>query len=56
MGLQKKTTHDKNKEHAGWDEDDVMLFFWGNSKAAKERHIKKQEESTAYGTVEGKCG
>lgn len=29
-----------------WDEDEVMLFFWGNSKAAKERHLKKVGENT----------
>ena len=28
---------------AGWDEDDVMLFFWGNSKAARERYRKTHE-------------
>jgi hypothetical protein len=28
------------------DEDDVMLLFWGNSKAAKDRYCKKVEEST----------
>ena len=35
-----------NLEQAEWDEDDVMLFFWGNSKAAKDRHEKKQLELT----------
>jgi hypothetical protein len=29
-----------------WDEDDVMLFFWGNSRAATERHLKKVSENT----------
>jgi hypothetical protein len=29
-----------------WDEDDVMLFFWGNSQAAKQRHLKKVQENT----------
>jgi hypothetical protein len=29
-----------------WDEDDVMLFFWGNSRAAQERHLKKVDENT----------
>lgn len=33
-------------DQAEWDEDDVMLFFWGNSKASTERHRKKMEEST----------
>ena len=31
---------------AQWDEDDVMLFLWGNSKAAKDRYHKKNKEST----------
>jgi hypothetical protein len=30
-----------------WDEDDVMLFFWGNSKAVRERHAQKKQERTA---------
>jgi hypothetical protein len=25
-----------------------MLFFWGNSKASKDRHRKKLEESTRH--------
>lgn len=32
----------------GWDEDDVMLFFWGNSKAALDRHAQKKQERTEY--------
>ena len=28
------------------DEDEVMLFFWGNSEAAKQRHLKKVGENT----------
>jgi hypothetical protein len=46
-----KTTHNRTVDSEGqalWDEDDVMLFFWGNSKAAKERHCKKLEESTRH--------
>ncbi|KAJ6631955.1 hypothetical protein B0H10DRAFT_1937691 [Mycena sp. CBHHK59/15] len=31
-----------------WDEDDVMLFFWGNSKVAQERHAQKEKEHTEY--------
>ena len=27
-----------------WDEDDVMLFFWANSKAARDRHKEKEAE------------
>jgi hypothetical protein len=33
------------EDQTGWDEDDVMLFFWGNSHAAAERHRQKQDES-----------
>ena len=29
-----------------WDDDEVMLFFWGNSEAAKQRHLKKVGENT----------
>jgi len=32
------------KRRAAWDEDDVMLFFWGNSRAATERYHKTREE------------
>ncbi len=37
-----------------WDEDDVMLFFW-DSKAARERHAQKKQERTEYCTwkIEG---
>ncbi|KAI0278646.1 hypothetical protein BGY98DRAFT_916858 [Russula aff. rugulosa BPL654] len=31
-----------------WDEDDVILFLWGNSKAARERHAQREQERTAY--------
>ena len=31
-----------------WDEDDVILFLWGNSKAAGERHAQREQERTAY--------
>jgi hypothetical protein len=31
-----------------WDEDNVMLFFWGNSKVALERHAQKKQECTVY--------
>ena len=30
---------------ASWDEDDVILFCWGNTPAAKERHRKKVQET-----------
>ena len=38
-------------EQDRWDEDDVMLFFWGNTKVALERHAQaaqKKQEHTAY--------
>ena len=31
---------------AMWDEDDVMLFLWGNSQAAKERHVEEVAEKS----------
>jgi len=34
----------KGNRKATWDEDDVMLFLWGNSRAARERHFKTSEE------------
>jgi len=37
-----------SKHEAEWDEDDTMLYLWGNSQAATERHLKKQEEGTQY--------
>jgi hypothetical protein len=36
----------ESEGQAMWDEDDVILFFWGNSQAAKERHLKKVSENT----------
>jgi hypothetical protein len=36
------------EEQDRWDEHDVILFFWGNSKAALERHAKKKQERTEY--------
>jgi len=35
----------EKEEQATWDEDDVMIFFWGNSRAAKERHTWKVQEN-----------
>jgi hypothetical protein len=35
-----------SEDQARWDEDDVMLFLWGNSKASKDRYRKKKEESS----------
>ena len=42
----KATAGDGEMVEASWDEDDVILFCWGNSPAAKERHHKKVEETT----------
>ncbi|KAF8228219.1 hypothetical protein L208DRAFT_1488951 [Tricholoma matsutake] len=33
---------------AMWDEDDVMLSFWGNSQAAKEHYLKKVHKDTQH--------
>lgn len=33
---------DSEVQH-GWDEDDVMLFFWGNSKLARERRAREEQ-------------
>ena len=32
--------------YKGWDEDDWMLFFWGNTPAVRERHRAAEEESS----------
>ena len=34
-------------EGGGWDEDDVMLFFWGNTPQARARRMKEQGEKKA---------
>lgn len=39
---------DSEDDEPRWDEDDVMLFLWGNSQAAVERHRQKQDENTQY--------
>ena len=31
-------------EGGGWDEDDVMLFFWGNTPQARARRMKEEGE------------
>ncbi|KAI9570372.1 hypothetical protein HD554DRAFT_416031 [Boletus coccyginus] len=36
-----------DSERPVWDEDDVMLFFWGNSMPPMERHAKKEREREA---------
>ena len=33
-----------DSEQPAWDADDVMLFFWGNSTAATERHAREERE------------
>ena len=40
-----KTTAGKSEEQELWDEDDVMLYCWANTPAAKERHRKKVQET-----------
>ena len=35
----------ESEGQASWDEDDVMLFFWGNTPAAKERHRKEVQRT-----------
>ncbi len=42
----KATAGDGEMVEASWDEDDVILFCWGNSPAAKKRHRKKVEGTT----------
>jgi hypothetical protein len=34
------------REVQAWDADDVVMFFWANSPAARERNLKKVREST----------
>ena len=39
---------------ASSDEDDVMIYLWGNSKVASERHAWMQQERTGIlGGLEG---
>ena len=38
----------ESEGQVSWDEDDVVLFFWGNTPAAKERHRKKVQETTQH--------
>lgn len=35
---------DSDSAQYGWDEDDVVLFFWGNSKMAQERRVREEQE------------
>jgi hypothetical protein len=45
-GASARYCEDELDEQVMWDEDDVMLYLWGNSQAAKERHRKKVQENT----------
>ena len=45
-----------DSEHARWNEDDVMLFLWGNSMTATEHHHKKQEEESTQHMEKWKAG
>jgi hypothetical protein len=36
----------ESESQGKWDADDVMLFFWGNTQAAKEHHLKKAHDNT----------
>jgi len=36
----------ESEGQAEWDENDAILFFWGNTPAAKERHLKEVDENT----------
>jgi hypothetical protein len=53
-GAENATTSARTREmgesdgQALWDEDDVMLFCWGNSQAAIEHHCKQVEETTQH--------
>lgn len=40
---QKTSAGEGSKRDATWDEDDIMLFFWGNSRVATNRYIEKCE-------------
>ena len=38
----------ESEGQAKLDEDDLMLFFWGNMKATKEHHLKKVQENAQH--------
>ncbi len=38
------------EEQAMWDEDDVMLYFWGNAQVAKDQEDSRKD--SVYGKVE----
>ena len=48
LGVQPGGGTAESRERTRWDEDDIMLFFWGNSPAAIERHGKQQEQKYEY--------
>lgn len=45
MTARQKLAEPGVEDKAEWDEDDVMLFLWSNTAAARERRRKKAEES-----------
>ena len=45
IGSRSQQPVESEDQEGTWDEDDVMLFFWGNSRAAQERHLKKVHEN-----------
>ncbi len=43
----KRRREEEDRESSGWgtwDADDIMLHFWANSQAARERHAREEEE------------
>ncbi|TDL26653.1 hypothetical protein BD410DRAFT_825774 [Rickenella mellea] len=38
----------RDRTQGEWDADDIVLFFWANTPAARERRRKEQEERTQY--------
>ena len=47
-GSERSISEADSKTQDSWNEDDIMLFFWGNSKPALERHAQKKQECTVY--------
>ncbi|KIJ50353.1 hypothetical protein M422DRAFT_204264, partial [Sphaerobolus stellatus SS14] len=37
-----------DSQHNGWDEDDIMLFLWGNTQAAMERHEAEKNKRNKF--------
>ncbi|KAM6490780.1 hypothetical protein JOM56_013743 [Amanita muscaria] len=44
----------ESEGQAMWDEDDAILFFWGNSQAAKERHLYNFISSSYWTNFRGR--